>query len=72
MVVETKFSIGDKVFFKKNNTIIESEVTSVNIYINEKVRVIYNVKDYYYLGFFFEYELFKTKKELKEYYKKSK
>ena len=33
MTIETKFNIGDKVFFKKNNIIEESEVIGLTIYI---------------------------------------
>ena len=68
MTIETKFNIGDKVFFKKNNSIEESEVIGLTISIVNSVWVQYNIKDYL-LRLFFEQELFRSKRELKEYYK---
>lgn len=68
MTIETKFNIGDKVFFKKNNSIEESEVIGLTISIVNSVWVQYNIKDYL-LRLFFEQELFRSKEELKEYYK---
>lgn len=37
MTIETKFNIGDKVFFKKNNSIEESEVKEINVYVKNSV-----------------------------------
>ena len=68
MTIETKFNIGDKVFFKKNNNIEESEVIGLTISIVNSVLVQYNIKDYL-LRLFFEQELFRSKRELEEYYK---
>lgn len=68
MIIETKFNIGDKVFFKKNNNIEESEVIGLTISIVNSVWVQYNIKDYL-LRLFFEQELFRSKEELEEYYK---
>ena len=68
MTIETKFNIGDKVFFKKNNNIEESEVIGLTISIVNSVWVQYNIKDYL-LRLFFEQELFRSKEELEEYYK---
>ena len=68
MTIETKFNIGDKVFFKKNNNIEESEVIGLTISIINSVWVQYNIKDYL-LRLFFEQELFRSKEELEEYYK---
>lgn len=68
MTIETKFNIGDKVFFKKNNIIEESEVIGLTISIVNSVWVQYNIKDYL-LRLFFEQELFRSKEELEEYYK---
>jgi hypothetical protein len=68
MTIETKFNIGDKVFFKKNNSIEESEVIGLTISIVNSVWVQYNIKDYL-LRLFFEQELFRSKEELEEYYK---
>jgi hypothetical protein len=68
MTIETKFNIGDKVFFKKNNNIEESEVIGLTIFIVNSVWVQYNIKDYL-LRLFFEQELFRSKEELEEYYK---
>lgn len=68
MKIETKFNIGDKVFFKKNNSIEESEVIGLTISIVNSVLVQYNIKDYL-LRLFFEQELFRSKEELEEYYK---
>nr|DAR82944.1 MAG TPA: hypothetical protein [Caudoviricetes sp.] len=68
MTIETKFNIGDKVFFKKNNSIEESEVIGLTISIVNSVWVQYNIKDYL-LRLFFEQELFRSKRELEEYYK---
>ena len=68
MTIETKFNIGDKVFFKKNNSIEESEVIGLTISIVNSVLVQYNIKDYL-LRLFFEQELFRSKRELEEYYK---
>ena len=68
MTIETKFNIGDKVFFKKNNSIEESEVIGLTISIVNSVWVQYNIKDYLF-RLFFEQELFRSKEELEEYYK---
>jgi len=68
MTIKTKFNIGDKVFFKKNNSIEESEVIGLTISIVNSVLVQYNIKDYL-LRLFFEQELFRSKRELEEYYK---
>lgn len=68
MTIETKFNIGDKVFFKKNNSIEESEVIGLTISIVNSVWVQYNIKDYL-LRLFFEQELFRSKRELEEHYK---
>ena len=68
MTIETKFNIGDKVFFKKNNSIEEAEVIGLTISIVNSVWVQYNIKDYL-LRLFFEQELFRSKEELEEYYK---
>lgn len=68
MTIETKFNIGDKVFFKKNNSIEEFEVIGLTISIVNSVLVQYNIKDYL-LRLFFEQELFRSKRELEEYYK---
>ena len=63
MKIETKFNIGDKVFFGKNDIIETSEVTEISIYIKDSIRINYTIKNYF-LRFFFEHELFKSKEEL--------
>lgn len=63
MKIETKFNIGDKVFFGKNDIIETSEVTAISIYIKDSIRINYTIKNYF-LRFFFEHELFKSKEEL--------
>lgn len=68
MTIETKFNIGDKVFFKKNNSIEESEVKEINVYVkNSVVRIAYGI-DGYFIKLFLEDKLFKSKKELEENY----
>lgn len=67
MVIETKFNIGDKVFFRKNDIIETSEVTEISIYIKDSIRIHYTIKGYF-LRFFFEYELFKSEEELVEHF----
>lgn len=63
MIIETKFNVGDKVFISKNDTFEESEVTEISIYIKDSIRIHYSIKNYF-LRFFFEHELFKSKEEL--------
>mgnify|MGYP000903842441 FL=1 len=63
MIIETKFNVGDKVFISKNGTFEESEVTEISIYIKDSIRIHYSIKNYF-LRFFFEHELFKSKEEL--------
>lgn len=63
MIIETKFNVGDKVFISKNDTFEESEVTEISIYIKDSIRINYTIKNYF-LRFFFEHELFKSKEEL--------
>lgn len=69
MTIETKFNIGDKVFFKKNNSIEESEVKEINVYVkNSVVKIAYGI-DGYFIKLFLEDKLFKSEKELEEHYK---
>lgn len=68
MTIETKFSLGDKVFFKRNSIIQTSEINKINVYIYDSIIITYSVEGYYHLGFFFEYELFKSKEELIKHY----
>lgn len=63
MIIETKFNVGDKVFISKNGTFEESEVTEISIYIKDSIRIHYSIKNYF-LRFFLEHELFKSKEEL--------
>lgn len=63
MIIETKFNVGDKVFISKNDTFEESEVTEISIYIKDSISIHYTIKNYF-LRFFFEHELFKSKEEL--------
>lgn len=63
MIIETKFNVGDKVFISKNDTFEESEVTEISIYIKDSIMIHYTIKNYF-LRFFFEHELFKSKEEL--------
>ena len=63
MIIETKFNVGDKVFISKNDTFEESEVTEISIYIKDSISIHYSIKNYF-LRFFFEHELFKSKEEL--------
>lgn len=65
MIIETKFNVGDKVFISKNDTFEESEVTEISIYIKDSIRINYSIKSYF-LRFFSEHELFKSKEELLE------
>lgn len=69
MTIETKFNIGDKVFFKKNNNIEISEVKEINVYVKDSVvKIAYGI-DGYFIKLFLEDNLFKSEKELEEHYK---
>lgn len=65
MIIETKFNVGDKVFISKNDTFEESKVTEISIYIKDSIRINYSIESYF-LRFFSEHELFKSKEELLE------
>lgn len=67
MTIETKFNLGDKVFFRKNGTIEESEVVELSVYIKDSIIIHYTIKGYF-LRVFFEYELFRSEEELKNHY----
>lgn len=67
MKIETKFNIGDKVFFRKNDTVETSEIVELSICVKDSIKINYTIKGYF-LRFFFEYELFKSEEELVEHF----
>ena len=77
MKIETKFNVGDEVFYKENGEIKHSKINYINIAV---VDLFNGVKDFVKIEYFvringiqvkrlLEDEIFKTKAELIGYYK---
>lgn len=67
MVIETKYNIGDKVFFISRRSVRESTVKRVSAEVDkDNVKITYNVGwiDVADSGFYEEQYLFPTKEEL--------
>lgn len=64
MTIETKFNIGDKVFYKNNtNQIVSSYIDTIVISTNDNDGIWYNLTDYASRA---EKDLFRTKQDLLE------
>lgn len=47
MVIQTKFDIGDDVFYMEDNKVASSIVTDINIYVSDNIFGIYEANVFY-------------------------
>lgn len=63
MIIETKFNIGQEVWFRKGHLVVKGTITDIFLFKNEdKIVIGYGINDYDYA--LTESELFPTKEEL--------